>query len=97
MCPACQECKADTGVCGALNDSQTDPRCTDTDGTNCTKPGCEAGVCVQAHIPPPSCPACQECKAATGRCGAICTRNQCCNPNTGQCVPVGTRGCRTPR
>src|SRR2546428_12923999 len=71
MCPACQECKADTGVCGALNDSQTDPRCTDTDGTQCTKPGCEAGACVQGHIPPPTCPACQGCKADTGACRAL--------------------------
>src|SRR2546426_950291 len=72
-CPACQECKADTGVCGALADSQTDPRCTDTDSDLCTKPGCEAGVCVQGHIPPPTCsnPTCQTCNPNTGQCEAI--------------------------
>ena len=87
-CPTCQECKANTGQCGALNDSQTDTRCTDTDASLCTKPGCEAGSCVQSHIPPPTCtnPQCNECKADTGQCGPI-------TPTPAGC---GVEICRTP-
>jgi hypothetical protein len=50
---ACDE----TGACiqTPVDDSTTDPLCTDTDADICTIPGCEAGQCVQTHQENPEC------------------------------------------
>jgi hypothetical protein len=60
--------------------------CTDTDNNACTTAGCEGGVCVQTHVPPPTCsnPVCQACNPNTGQCEDI-------SPPPPQCQQLGCR------
>src|SRR6266566_842678 len=49
-CPAPDECNGGCDPTTGQCTPKTSTPCTDTDGNVCTIAGCEAGVCVQAHM-----------------------------------------------
>ncbi len=74
------ECPVDacnTGLCDPISGqclpAPDSSPCPDEDGSLCTTPGCEAGVCVQTHI----LTSCVEDQCNTGA----------CDPVTGLCIP----------
>ena len=72
-CTSDPACDPATGLCEHPNLPDSDP-CTDSDANACTTPGCEAGVCVQAHNETVCTPDTNE-----------CTSDPACDPATGLC------------
>jgi hypothetical protein len=96
VCPTAPECQ--TATCTLENGCGTAPvgdstACGDTDQNNCTTAGCEAGVCVQAHVTTP-CTA-LECNTAACNADHICVQTPagdstaCTDTDGNNCTTAG--------